>query len=299
MSLISILLALLAERFLPHMQPLREIDWLQRYQGWLEGHLPLAARHPALGLGLILLPPLVVLALLQTLIDDWLFGLLELLLATVVLYYSLRAAEVEEAVDRYVESREAGHDGDARHEAQRLVDDGLPEAVDDEVRAVADAVLLRACEKGFGALFWFVILGPVGALGYWMTVHVMQDARREAKPWQDWAERLHDLLAWAPAHLMAVGFVLTGSFEDGIRAWGAFWRESPQADVGESNRGVLLAVGRGALRAEEAETAAPMAEAGEMVADASLVRSARGLVLRTLVIWVAVVALMTLGGWIV
>jgi len=303
MLLLATLIALFAERLAPQLAERRSLAWFDRYAAALAGKLNLPG-----GLALIVLvAPWALLAMaLQTLLHGVLWGLLELAFSVLVLFLALRPGGVDPAVDGYVLARERGDDGQARHHAEYLLGGSAPQSVEEEVRAVADVLLLEANERWFAPLLWFALLGPLGAVVYRLTAHVEQ--RSEAGELREAARLLRAALDWLPARLLAGMYILSGSFEQGLNAWRQqeqvsvdIPREAPVSralELEQANRDLLLRVGRAALCAEEYSVTTEISETGEIEADASIVRSARGLVLRSLIAFVAIIALLTLGGWI-
>ena len=308
MLLLAILIALFAERFLPQLAERRSLAWFDGYFDALNARAGLSGWLMLL----VLLAPWVVLAsVLQWALYGSLWGLLELAFGVVVLFFALRPGSIDPAVDAYVAAREQGDEASARHHAEHLLGGSAPESVEEEVRAVADALLLEANERWVAPILWFVLLGPVGAVLYRLTVHV--EARAESGALCSAARLLRAAMEWIPAYVLAAMYTLSGSFEEGLNAW----RQKDQVSVdmahedktqGEplcradelehENRDVLLRVGRAALRTENYTITTEVSEAGDIEADASIVRAARGLVLRSIIIIVAMIALLTLGDWI-
>jgi AmpE protein len=74
-------------------------------------------------------------------------------------------------------------------------------------------------------LFWFVVLGPAGALGY-RVVQLM--ARNSAfndgidAEQRDMLERTARILDWAPAHLVTLTLALVSDFDAVIASWRAY-----------------------------------------------------------------------------
>ncbi len=302
MLLIAILIALLAERLAPDLAERRSLGAFERYVQWVQTRRGLSA---PLALLLALAPWVVAVALLQALLSGVLWGLLELVLGSVVLFLALCPGSLDPAVDAYVAARERKDEATARHQAEHILGGSAPLGVEEEVRAVADALLLQANERWLAPLFWFVLLGPVGAALYRLTVHTQTVAHEDGL--QHAARWLRGALDWIPVRMLAALYTLSGSFEDGLQAWRQQGQVSPEPpspqpsradELEQGNRDVLLRVGRGALRTEDYAISAEVGESGEIEVDASIVRTARGLVLRAIIIFVAAVALLTLGDWV-
>lgn len=335
MLLLATLIALFAERLAPSLAERRSLRWFDNYFDALRGRL----NSPGWLVLLALIAPWVLLAaLVQVGLNDALWGLLELAFGVLALFFALRPGSVDPAIDAYVSAREKGEDGAARHHAEHLLGGSAPESVEDEVRAVADALLWEANERWVAPILWFVLLGPLGAVLYRLSVHVEARAAIDATSEVSGAGELYAAarllraaLDWIPARLLAAMYILSGSFEDGLNAW----RQKNQVDasgqpepanaedvaldtkpdvtstsaatdtpvnraqeIEDENRDLLLRVGRAALRTKDYSVTTEISEVGDIEADASIVRAARGLVLRSVVVIVAMIALLTLGDWI-
>ena len=150
----------------------------------------------------------------------------------------------------------------------------------------------------FAVVFWFVLLGPVGAWAYRVTDLIRRravfNAQREemdgATTIVEASETLHGWLAWVPARLSAIGYAMAGSFDGALSAWRKPAEESSDSSHVQSER-LLARVGTGALALPDVgkETIAERAVRGATTAN--------GLVMRALFIWAAVIAAMTLYGW--
>ena len=303
MLLLAILIALFAERFAPKLAERRSLAWFDAYFDALSTRLGVVGWA---GLAVLIVPWALLALLLSVLLHGVAWGFLELALGIGVLFFALRPGSIDPAVDAYVAAREKGEDAEARHQAEHILGGAAPESVEVEVRAVADALLLEANERWVAPILWFVLLGPVGAVVYRLAVHT--EARAGKGALGEAARLLRAAMDWIPAYVLAAMYTLSGSFEEGLSAWRAKDQVSVDTPHGEpmsradeleqGNRDVLLRVGRAALRTETYSVTTEVSESGDIEADASIVRAARGLVLRAIIIIVAMIALLTLGDWI-
>jgi adenosylcobinamide-phosphate synthase len=187
----------------------------------------------------------------------------------------------------------------------------------DASAATADEIPKLAVEQGiedsyrhvFGTLFWFLVLpGPAGAVLYRLTVLL-------AGQWQGAAitpmghqlaafgrpvQRLLYSLDWIPVRLTALTFAIVGDFEDAIYCWRVQSKQWPS-----THQGILLASGAGALGTRIGGVVTdpggeplfrPELGMGEL-ADTDILPSAVGLVWRALLVWLAVLLLITLAYW--
>ncbi|HEY9199885.1 MAG TPA: regulatory signaling modulator protein AmpE [Gammaproteobacteria bacterium] len=287
MTLIAILASLVLERLLEHVQDLRRYERYQDYVEWMRQRLRGDPWEGRLGVVVLLAPVLLLVAVLQAAFDDLLFGLPGLLFAIAVLVFCLGPRDLGHELGQYRETFSGGDEDAALRLARGLLGREPPAEADAQARAVTEAVLVQANVRIFGVLFWFALLGPLGAVLY----RAVTELRRHTLPDNDefaWAARqLGAILDWVPARLTAFGYALSGHFEGAILRW----REA--AATAEhwlvSSEPVLAAAGFGALNLED--------EARDSGTWNHVLQSAMSLVWRTLVLWVFVIALLTLAGW--
>ena len=311
MAIVSLLLALAAEWFLPELEKLRRKDFYARYHTFMEARFGERAFWDSpLGLLLVVGIPMILLIILQALLALFLFGLPALLLAVAILFLSLGPGNLFREVRDYL-GRAEGDDTSAALELGAEITGSRSDDVQEANADVRDVVLCGANDRLFGVIFWFMVLGPVGALLYRLAVeaHGMGNTRVDddgAEPediasgtlgdmlqqgsFAEAAERLHGILAWVPARLLAVSYALVGSFEDTLVAWRNEVREGGQSLL-QSTRAVLLAASRGALRLEPGQSGPRCGT--------ECVRTGILLVQRSLVVWLVLLALLTLAGWMV
>ena len=296
MILITLVLALLAERFLGQYQHLRRYDWFSRYVSAVRARLGVAAFWDGpVGDIVTLAVPLFAVGLMQQLLHGWLLSLLGLVFGVVVLLYCLGPRDLDADAEAYCAAVEAGDETRAQRCASELLGYDAPLDPGTRSRAVTDAVLAQCNERLFAVLFWFALLGPLGAALFRLAVLLAKSLRpadAEGAGYIDAARRLHEILAWLPARLVALSYALSGSFEDAMHGWNDYQQEHA-GQLADANSGVLMSTGAGALRLD-AEGSAPDEQAPE--AQVAMVKSAIGLMWRTLVIWVGVLLLLSLAG---
>ena len=302
MTLLALLIGLAVERLATQLFHLRRLRWLDRLidSGFRFGerfpNLPSFVAVVLLAL-LLALPVLVAVLLLQ----DRLYGIANLVLAVVVLFFSLGPKDIGEDVDEYCRAIEENDEEKIRNTAKALIEKDVPEDPAERIRTVEESVCVQANNRLFAVVFWFVVCGPFGPLGAWayrVTDLIRRRAVFNAGRAEDGAdvslraaaERLHGWLVWIPARLTAVGYAMAGSFDGALSAWRRI--DDPRETPGyEHSEHLLARVGSGALALQSLDGESDSAR-GVRGATA-----ANSLVYRLLLIWAVVIAAMTLYGW--
>ena len=261
---------------------LRQFGW---YRRWLDA-LDFAEGGGRVALALIL--PVVACAVIAHFLQGWVLALAALAFSVLILFYSFGPRELESDLEAVL------HDDDpatrlATAQNLRSTPDGAPRAF--TAPELVEAAVMASLRRRFGVLFWFFLLGPAGALGYrlaWVTTETGDPRTRHA------ARRFACALDWIPAHLMVLAMALVSNFDAVAGAWRA-WHGQPGHSMENLDPDFLAAVARSGVDADieagdgaTTDTHDPLIELAD----------ARRLMLRVLIVWLAVVALIVLAGWI-
>lgn len=269
MSFLVLLLVVLILRFTPW----RSGFPLDLVNGWSKALSPRCQQwHPGLALA-ALLSPLLVLWVLDRLVAGLAYGLLTLLLHVVLLLLCVGRSDPLGSL--FDQLRQALLRND--HQAASLLaerDLGLTTEGPEELRAALQGRMVWETAHGyFVPLFWYLLLGPLGALGY----RLLQRGQGFAWPAADWSARLCHALEWLPARMLGLSFALVGRFDQALGALRDYLANWDQAASLVSTRIALAALG-------------PPDTSGAAALD-----QARRLLLRALLIWVVVWALISLA----
>lgn len=287
MTLISVLIGIALDRLLTQLQEYRKYRSFLHYADWMRNRFNGPTLDHFGGVMLVLLPVWGLIWLLQVWTDEWLFGLVRLVFSTAVFVYCLGPRDLALDVDTWCEVCDSLHPALRLRAASQLLgaSDELPENVEDNAREVTSGVLVQANERLFGVLFWFVLFGPLGAV-IWRSSSLLHRYYRYDGEFGLATGWLFGLLTWLPARLLALGYALSGHFDAAVDGWKEARRRHP---VGSEGSAMILAeTGMGALGLPEDTFSGVGREP---------VQAAMRLVWRSLVIWIVVIALMTLVGW--
>lgn len=172
-------------------------------------------------------------------------------------------------------------------------------------RLAIEQALLVSHRNVFGVVFWFLLLpGPSGAILYCLARFFAEDWGFRTEPefgaFGRFAKGAFELIDWVPVRLTAASFSIVGNFEDAVFCWRSQAMQWP-----DRASGILIASGGGALGVR---LGMPIQETGEIVerpemgsgndADADFMQSAIGLIWRSLVLCLLLLALVTIANWV-
>lgn len=294
--LVIILLAFVLDRWLPDRGGFRLWVWYSDWAESVEQRFNGGLRSQGIFAVLLAIAPILVVILLATFVLGQIATALVFLFAVAVLYLCVdlyRLGDVAQAVATALES------GDVAHAAARLKDltgkDTIETTEAGVAHATVEAILKQANSLVAAPVFWFLVLGPLGAMLQRLAATLdrlwaHRTARFTEFGWA--AARLDDLLCWIPARIMAISYAIMGSFEDALHCW----RRQAGMWSGLSS-GPLLASGLGALHLDSCEEGEKDAYGNTAINPATLpqaadVRRAVALVWRVMLFWLAVGLLM-------
>ena len=326
MSFFAVLFALLIEQLKPLPRDNRIHDQLVAWVGWTGRNFDAGKPHHVWVVWCVsVLLPAVVVAAIHVAIRQYSL-LLALAFDVALLYLTLGFRQFSHFFTDIRDALDRGDEDLARRklgEWQHLDASELPRT--EVLRHVLEHALLSAHRHVFGVFFWFVVLsalglGPMGAVLYRM-------AEFSARYWafrprgmdvpvnealKDRSRRLFLWIDHVPARMTAFGFAVVGNFEEAVTCWrrdAVLWKYP--------NEGIILAAAAGAVGVRLGGATAPgvtpdrsqtiesgaAADAVEaqgstpgLAPELGHLRSVVGLVWRSVVLWMLLLALLSLAN---
>ncbi len=286
MSFIALLISLLLDQALRHLESLRGPRWFHAYYESLD----FLAQSPSFwragtGVLVIVLVPTVATLFVGHLLDH-IWNALGFLFSVALLLLTLGPRDLHTQVGDYIDATQSGDDYKAGTLAREILGAEPPTDTAARSEAVTHAVLAESNDRLFGIFFWFALLGPAGAVLYRSVdfLRRMPADEKRSQEFTDALNRLYGVLAWIPAHLAAVGYALAGSLEDAVSDLKIFYANC-SAKFFQVNNEVLVCAGLGALRASAEDPGT------------GRLRSALLLIRRTVIIWMVIYFLASLLSW--
>ncbi len=289
-TLLAVLFVVAAGHALPDLVRVRDFSWLRVWLSrWTRGDVASTSRVP---IGLLPLLLVVACLLIQAALAHVMFGLPAFAFAVIVLFYCWGPRDLDADIEAVLKAP----DSDRRNSAaQALRPDPATATLTPEAAPLVEATFASALSRWFGVLFWFVILGPAGALGYravqLLARHPAFVAELGAQQ-RDVLERTALILDWAPAHLVALTLALVSEFDAVITTWREYHAAHGQGYF-TLDLGFLGALARAGV---DADVIAGDGYATDVSDPLVELADARKVLRRILVAWVALIALVALTG---
>jgi AmpE protein len=261
MNFIIILIAMLTRRYVDLGRSVKRYAWVQKYAEFCQQIL--AAIHvPYVIIIVLLLPILLIIAFLQHALAHDIFYLLYFVLSIFILWYCLWPISLQEQFSQKV--------------TENMTTDNLHE--------LSRQLLYQANNQIFAVLFWFIVLGPWGCLMYRLVsqlTYLNMPSKTSSQRLAENGQVILNILDWIPARLTGFCYVLVGDFSKGFSAWLHYFNSGLHA-----NQDLLVATGYNALHIDEVGPS-----------DVEAVRKILRLIERSIIVWLGVLLIFTLGTW--
>jgi adenosylcobinamide-phosphate synthase len=177
------------------------------------------------------------------------------------------------------------------------------------VRHTVRQALIASHRHVFGVLFWTMVLpGVSGAVLYRLADYLNRrwnlPVDMQGQVFGQFAQQAFRIIDWVPVRLTAIGFAVVGNFEDAVYCWRTQTHNWPRNEPA-----ILLASGAGALGVR-LNPVVDLSQPGVIpepdnenewngsTPELSTLQAAVGLVWRSVVLWMIVLVLVSVGSWI-
>ncbi len=238
MTIIAILLAFALCHFVRELGRFRQNQWLTSWINFSNdafGKLP--GWQDVLGFLVIIAIPVLLLLLINQLLDAALGSTGVFLLAIVVLVYTYGPKDLDTEVAAIIDSE----DEESRQEALgKLLRGPVPEDHDSCRAQAVESVFREALRRWFGIIFWFAVLGIVGAFLYRLVDWLVNGDYALTEGQKGLFIRLRQIMDWPAAQLMTLSLAIATDFDSVFVAWKQYHDEQGHG-LFEGDNGFLLA----------------------------------------------------------
>lgn len=286
MSFIAILLSIIIETFFRQIDRLRHFKWFSHLTDWIVHQLKnTSAANGAVAVLIIISPTVLAVGLFDWILDSQWVGF-SFIFSVLVLSYSLGPVDPFNSTQGYLD---AIQNEDAAGAAQHVEDLlGTKNNASDILIAqeIKETLPVQLYENILGVFFWFVLLGPVGAIMYRLSCILKERFDGTQSGFSSAADDLYRILVWIPARLSVIAFALVGNFIDTFQSLNGIkdlWKRDSKSLAVESALGALHLT----------------SELDDDKPDIDGVVHILALCKRAIIVWITVLGLLVIAGWTV
>lgn len=274
----------------------REYDqWFYALAGALAA--PFKA-YPSLAMLFTLLLPVALVGMALALLEDALFGLMGVALHVVILFYSFGRDNLLQTTEAYLKHWNEGDVQSAYHHAEehfRVEQAFDAEDLSSMQQAVRKGILYQWFEQVFVVLFWYLLAGPLVALFIRLTCLYNSWLQESEVDGQAPLQLLH-AMEWLPARLLGFTFTVAGNFAACFKTWTEAVLSWNMPTEKVLNNAGLAALGVCVVEVADGPTFEPVNAIGDIKEEyADEVEKVQDLVVRSLVVWVVMVAILAIA----
>lgn len=288
MTIISILIAFALCHFVRELGRLRRNEWLA---GWVNWTNQVFSEVPAWrgisGFLVILLVPLLGLVLVYLVIESALGPAGAFLVALAVLIYTFGPGDLDTDVAAIAGAEE---EEDREAAIKHLLGSDPPEDEEAFKSAMIDAVFSESLRRWFAVIFWFAVLGIVGAFLYRMVDWLHRGNYRISAEQRGLFQRMQQILDWPAAQLTTLALAIATDFDSVYAAWKQY-HDKQGHGLFEGDNGFLLASARCIVLTGHAARDGYADQLGGPLAS---LKQSMDLVWRALGVWLTVLAILLL-----
>lgn len=288
MTIIAILLAFALCHFVRELGQLRKRQWLGR---WIHTAVELFGRLPAwnefTGYAVILFIPLIGLALLNQLFLGLFGNIGVFLLGIAVLVFCFGSRDLDTQVADIINNSD---DGGREQGLAELLQREPPDDVGECLNLTINSVFSESLRRWFGVIFWFALLGIIGAFLYRMVDWLSNERDGLSIAQKSYFKRTRQVLEWPVAQLMTLSLAIATDFDSVFIAWKKYHDEQGHGLFEGSNGFLLTAAQQVVLSGHVMNDG----YADQLDGPMACLRQSMDLVWRILGVWMTALALLLL-----
>ena len=205
-----------------------------------------------------------------------------------ILFYCLRPNEFNEKIDDFKFIIDKKMEIDDKILITILTKDiNKNKLSKNDIHAITKNLFYGSTRNIFSVIFWFLLLGPGGALGYKILDYFSftNDLRIDKKSRSDIKDIL-GLMEFLPIRLSSLAFAIVGNFESSLMVWKKYNLNTK--NIYESNIDLINGIGNSSVQIEKDN------DNEDIIEKISYIQT---LVARSLLTWLSIIMLLILGGF--
>lgn len=292
MKLLALLIVLGVEHFWSLGRYVRRDNWFMVLQSWTDHNvLDPAARYLCAAVA-----PAFVVAMMVWVLKNQFWGVLGFLLDVFILFYVIGRGQLTQSVENYLSNWRTGDLQGAVHEAeiyfgidQNSVNNGV-----ELHHMMRSRVLYLGLTDFFVVIFWYLLLGVLGAMIGCLTRLYVLNATGEAK---QWAQKAQHVIDWMPSRLLGLTFAVAGNFGTCFGEWIEYIGKTKMSNIDFLSVCGVSAIGLTEI-IEDEETKNGEPSRDYLYKAEQEIRALLALIERSRYVWFAIIAVAIVLGWL-
>lgn len=289
MSLLSVIFALIAETLISSLSEVRRFDFIFRYVSWLRAKLPtFSFQNGSVSLVIVIAGVLFSVWLVSAMLANVL-GLFGFIFGIAVLVFMIGPRDLDDDVQKINTAFENKDYQAANEYASDLCGRTISEPPMQLAQTVKEEIFVQANTRLLGVFFWFILLGPVGAVLFRLTCLLKENERNNNDEFAEATRELYKIIIWLPARICVLSYAVAGNFVDTM----SYWNGVSDLWLRDSEEFIVVS-GVGSLRYEQRTSGSH----DDDEPDISGIQHSLSLVKRAVIVWVVLLGLLTVTGWL-
>ena len=290
MTIIAILIAFALCHFIREVGRMRRHEWIDSWVGFCnDAFNSLPGWKDILGYLVLMIVPLIALSLVGQALTTTLGVVGGFLLALAVLIYSFGPRDLDTDVAAVIEAESPES---SREKLSELLGQDIPDDETERHALTVEAVFSEALRRWFAVIFWFAVLGVIGAFLYRLVDQLVRGQSGISEEQRQLFRRTQQVMDWPVAQLMTLALAVATDFDSVHKAWKKYHDELGHG-LFEGDNGFLLASASVIVLSGHA---ARDGYADQLDGSMSCLKQAMDLVWRVLGVWLTLLALLLLVG---
>lgn len=216
MILITILICIAVQRF-ANFGGMFKMQWFLNYLNLLR---PLISKaNKWIALSLIIIPIFILLWVLHLILAYKFFGIFYLLLSCMILFMCMDARDMRSNFTYYFSNIKEKNITESVNIIKNLIGNQIPIEENELIRYVSNFIFTSSFSRLFSILFWYIIFGNYGAIGYVVIMWLARIQPKEMPQFadiKDLAGNLQQILDWISMRFLGITYALGGHFKAGF-----------------------------------------------------------------------------------
>jgi len=239
---ISIILSVAIELSLKPLETWRNFGWFSQFTDWVSHQTESTSFRDGPVVVLAIVAPVLLAVWLVAAMLGGVSAVFEFAFGVAVLSMSLGPSDPIRQTQDYIRALQADDADEAKLHAEKIIGREATEEPAVVAERVKEMLFIKVCSSILGVFFWFIVLGPVGAVLFRLSCLLQRRYEGTQSGLAHAILDLYQILMWIPARLTVLCFALVGSFVDtmhSLRKVSDLWQRDSDGLLFEAGLGAL------------------------------------------------------------